>query len=70
MRAVFTGAVVLSAMVWYAVLQLQLRKVRMKNRLGFLKTTFAGGIVFLIPVVSEEAPDIALRQKVGIAQGV
>jgi hypothetical protein len=26
-------------MVWYAVLELELGKVRMKNRLGFAKTT-------------------------------
>jgi hypothetical protein len=45
-------------MVWYAVLELHLRKVRMKNRLGFIKTTLVGGIVFLIPAVSEAAPDM------------
>ena len=28
-------------MVWYAVLELDLGKVRMKNRLGFAKTTHA-----------------------------
>jgi hypothetical protein len=42
----------------------------MKNRLGFIKTTLAGGIVFLISAVSGAAPDIALGQKVGTAQGV
>jgi len=42
----------------------------MKNRLGFIKTTLAGGIVFLIPAVSEAAPDSALGQKVGTAQDV
>ena len=65
MRALFTSAV-----VWYAVLVLHIGKVRMKNRLGFINTTLAGGIVFLIPAVREAAPDIALGQKVGTAQGV
>jgi hypothetical protein len=70
MRALFTSAVVRSAMVWYAVRELHLGKVRMKSRLGFIKTTLAGGIVILIPAVSEAAPDIALGQKVGTAQGL
>jgi hypothetical protein len=52
------------------VRELDLGKVRMKNRLGFIKTTLAGGIVILIPAVSEAAPDIALGQKVGTAQGI
>ena len=34
MRALFTSAVVWSAMVWYAMLELQIGKVRMKNRLA------------------------------------
>ena len=38
MRARFASAGVWSALVWYAVLEL-LGKVRMKNRLGFAKTT-------------------------------
>jgi hypothetical protein len=38
-------------MVWYAVRELHPGKVRMKNRLGFIKTTLAGGIVILIPAV-------------------
>jgi hypothetical protein len=42
----------------------------MKNRLGFINTTLAGGIVFRTPAVREAAPDIALAQKVGTAQGV
>jgi hypothetical protein len=42
MRALFTSAVVWSAMVWYAVLELHLRKVRRKNRMGFIKTTLVG----------------------------
>jgi hypothetical protein len=70
MQALFTSAVVWPAMVFYAVLELHIGKVRMKNRLGFIKTTLAGGIVFLIPAVSEAAPDIALGQKVGTAQRV
>jgi len=70
MRALFTSAVVWSAMVWYAMLELHIGKVRMKNRLGFSNTTLAGGIVFLIPAAREAAPDIALGQKVGTAQGV
>lgn len=70
MRALFTSAVVWSAMVWYAMLELHIGKVRMKNRLGFINATLAGGIVFLIPAVREAAPDIALGQKVGTAQGV
>jgi hypothetical protein len=40
----------------------------MKNRLGFIKTTLAGGIVILIPAVSEAPRDIAPGQKVGTAQ--
>jgi hypothetical protein len=31
MRALFTSAVVWSAMVWYAMLELHIGKVRMKN---------------------------------------
>jgi hypothetical protein len=52
------------------MLELHIGKVRIKNRLGFSNTTLAGGIVFLIPAVREAAPDIALGQKVGTAQGV
>jgi hypothetical protein len=57
-------------MVWYAVREFRLGKVRMKNRLGFIKTSLAGGIVILIPAVSEAPRDIALGQKVGTAQDV
>ena len=34
MRALFPSAVVWSAMVWYAMLELHIGKVRMKNRLA------------------------------------
>jgi len=70
MGALLTSAAVWSAMVWYSVLELHIGKVRMKNRLVFIKTTLVGGIVFLVPAVSEAAPDIALGQKVGTARDV
>ena len=41
MRVRFASAGVWSALVWYAVLELDLGKVRMKNRLGSAKTTLA-----------------------------
>jgi hypothetical protein len=46
------------------------RKGANEKPTGFINTTLAGGIVFLIPAVREAAPDIALGQKVGTAQGV
>lgn len=45
------------------------RKGANEKPTGFINTTLAG-IVFLIPAVREAAPDIALGQKVGTAQGV
>ena len=70
MRALCTSAVVWSAMVWYAMLELHIGKGANEKPTGFINTTLAGGIVFLIPAVREAAPDIALGQKVGTAQGV
>lgn len=69
MRALFTSAVVWSAMVVRNV-RAAYRKGANEKPTGFINTTLAGGIVFLIPAVREAAPDIALGQKVGTAQGV
>jgi hypothetical protein len=52
------------------MLELHIGKGANEKPTGFINTTLAGDIVFLTPAVREAAPDIALGQKVGTAQGV
>jgi hypothetical protein len=66
MRALFPSAVVWSAMVWYAMLG----KGANEKPTKLHQHDARGGIVFRTPAVREAAPDIALGQKVGTAQGV